>query len=370
MALKFPDILQSQNPSAYGIVKAVEVSGFKQVANLSNLYTISDAILSESGNNANDDAIGQEWYVRAETCKYRLIDWVNRKQASGWEKVTYGETGDFIKESQKDQPDGVAALNEEGKVSPDVLPLAHNTSPGVVKGGTTKMYTAFENYDVIITNGEPSVIIPHAGTILNRLPVDAGLLSKEDYSKFNNKQDALVSGTNIKTINGESVLGSGNISISSGSAVADFNAIVYITASQDASKVELSITAKNTVTGVEQPVSKIQLPAASSNNMGVVKPSNTSTYYDETYTDGYSIFDTIIEPDEPGALRIAIPNVTTSIDGLMLFDDKVKLDKLTFTKDNKISSDILPSNNISVLTQRQYDELEPKDPNVVYIIKD
>jgi hypothetical protein len=38
-----------------------------------------------------------------------------------------------------------------------------------------------------------------------------GALSSEDWTTFNNKQAALVSGTNIKTINGTSILGSGDI---------------------------------------------------------------------------------------------------------------------------------------------------------------
>lgn len=401
MALKFPDILQSQNPSAYGIVKAVEVSGFKQVANLDNLYNISDAILSESGNNTNDDAIGQEWYVRSEVCKYRLKDWTNRKQASGWEKVTYGEAGDFIEESQKDQPNGVAALNGEGKVSSSVLPLAEALTPGAIKGGTAPMYTDFETYNVVVSDGEASVSLPHAGSVLNKLPVDAGVLTKEDYSKFNNKQDKLVSGTNIKTINGESVLGSGNISISSGSAVADFNAIVYISASQDASKVELSITAKNTVTGTEQPVSKIQLPAVTTSLAGVMIPADktklnniTSTFLDQfsnrqilSFTKGSIAQQNANQVNisggtvtlnnsgnwdfgEDGDNDIVIKAATETEAGVMSATDKVKLDKLVFTEDNKISSNILPSNNISILTQQQYDELEPKDPDVLYIIKD
>lgn len=41
-----------------------------------------------------------------------------------------------------------------------------------------------------------------------------GYLSSTDWSTFNGKQAALVSGTNIKTINGTSVLGSGDISVS------------------------------------------------------------------------------------------------------------------------------------------------------------
>jgi hypothetical protein len=43
-----------------------------------------------------------------------------------------------------------------------------------------------------------------------------GALSSTDWSTFNNKQDALVSGTNIKTINGTSLLGSTDITVTGG----------------------------------------------------------------------------------------------------------------------------------------------------------
>jgi hypothetical protein len=43
-----------------------------------------------------------------------------------------------------------------------------------------------------------------------------GYLNSTDWNTFNNKQDTLVSGTNIKTINGSSVLGSGNLTIGGG----------------------------------------------------------------------------------------------------------------------------------------------------------
>lgn len=87
MALKYPDRLESNNPAAYGIVKAVEVAGHKTVATVADLYTLADPILSDSKSNANNDAIGQEWYVRDQACLYRLINWANRKQASGWQKI-------------------------------------------------------------------------------------------------------------------------------------------------------------------------------------------------------------------------------------------------------------------------------------------
>jgi hypothetical protein len=54
-----------------------------------------------------------------------------------------------------------------------------------------------------------------------------GALSSTDWNTFNAKQEALVSGTNIKTINGSSVLGSGNLTIS-GAGVQGVHALVNI----------------------------------------------------------------------------------------------------------------------------------------------
>lgn len=48
----------------------------------------------------------------------------------------------------------------------------------------------------------------------------AGCLSSTHFDTFNNKQAALVSGTNIKTINGSSVLGSGDLTVTGGSGLA------------------------------------------------------------------------------------------------------------------------------------------------------
>lgn len=83
MALKYPDRLESNNPSAYGIVKAIEVSGYKTVNTKQDLLSIADAILSDN----STSAIGQQWYVQSEKCFYQLIDWDNRKTESGWKKV-------------------------------------------------------------------------------------------------------------------------------------------------------------------------------------------------------------------------------------------------------------------------------------------
>ena len=87
MALKYPDRLESNNPQAYGIVKAIEVTGHKTVNTKQDLLSISDSILSDSKINSNNDAIGQQWYVYSEKCFYQLIDWGNRKEESGWKKI-------------------------------------------------------------------------------------------------------------------------------------------------------------------------------------------------------------------------------------------------------------------------------------------
>ena len=44
-------------------------------------------------------------------------------------------------------------------------------------------------------------------------------ISSSDITNWNSKQAALVSGTNIKTVNNQSLLGSGNITVSGGTQV-------------------------------------------------------------------------------------------------------------------------------------------------------
>lgn len=56
-----------------------------------------------------------------------------------------------------------------------------------------------------------------------------GYLTSTDYISFTNKQELLVSGTNIKTINGSSVLGSGDLVISGGSGLLGVHALLPVT---------------------------------------------------------------------------------------------------------------------------------------------
>ena len=66
------------------------------------------------------------------------------------------------------------------------------------------------------TNVNATGTVTTAGTLTVNIPTasatNTGKLSNTDWSAFNAKQAALVSGTNIKTINGVTILGSGNLS--------------------------------------------------------------------------------------------------------------------------------------------------------------
>ena len=92
----------------------------------------------------------------------------------------------------------------------------------------TKSVTGQDIIDAAASSGVTDVtgtlpIVSTGGTtpdisIRQSSSVDDGYLSASDWIVFNEKQDALVSGTNIKTINGSSVLGSGNLVVSGGGA--------------------------------------------------------------------------------------------------------------------------------------------------------
>ena len=89
--LFYPDKLRSNNPAAYGIVDATEVSGHRSVSSLAELYALKDCILSKSGTNANNDAVGQTWRVGGTVNKdYRLVSWNDRRAATGWQEVVGG----------------------------------------------------------------------------------------------------------------------------------------------------------------------------------------------------------------------------------------------------------------------------------------
>lgn len=118
----------SANPKSWGIVDANEISGFKRVAKLSDLYSIAECILSSSyGDGVTDgvDAVGQIWHVSETNGDYKLTNWANRKSAAGWTKLSYG--GDVsvpVKDVQVTIGVATASVVSNGVAKIDLTPYA------------------------------------------------------------------------------------------------------------------------------------------------------------------------------------------------------------------------------------------------------
>ena len=149
MALNFADRLVSNNPSAYGIIRAIEVSGHKTVSSLSALYKIPDCILSDSGDNTSNDSLGQLWYVVDRNEVYQLIDWEKRHEESGWKPYLSGMiTDEALEEILKTKQDKLIA-GEGISISEDnVISCTIDTSlfrmvdelPSLEEAETNKIY--------------------------------------------------------------------------------------------------------------------------------------------------------------------------------------------------------------------------------------
>jgi len=105
----------SANPKSWGIVDANEISGFKRVAKLSDLYSIAECILSSSyGDGVTDgaDAVGQIWHVSETNGDYKLTNWADRKSAAGWTKLSFGNLDTTLFEVVSELPSTIATIKK------------------------------------------------------------------------------------------------------------------------------------------------------------------------------------------------------------------------------------------------------------------
>ena len=149
MALNFADRLVSNNPSAYGIVRAIEVSGHKTVSSLSALYKIPDCILSDTGDNSGNDSLGQLWYVIDAKEVYQLVNWEKRNEAGGWKPYLSGViTDEALKEILNTKQDKLIAgegisISEDNVISCTIdtsLFRMVNELPSLDEAETNKIY--------------------------------------------------------------------------------------------------------------------------------------------------------------------------------------------------------------------------------------
>lgn len=118
-------------------------------------------------------------------------------------------------------PDQVVALTAgTGITTSGTYPNFTITNSAPSSGGTVTSVTA--TLPISSTGGAtPNLSMSSADGTTN------GYLSSTDWTTFNNKQAALVSGTNIKTINGNTVLGSGNLVVGGTQVGFKYNISVY-----------------------------------------------------------------------------------------------------------------------------------------------
>lgn len=109
------NILRTNNNTStgYGVAYADEVSGHRTVGSLADLCALHDWQLSASGNNTDNDAIGQLWYVvdadgKGNGALYQLKDWSKRNEAAGWSIADY-----TTKAELQDKIDNIATADEE-----------------------------------------------------------------------------------------------------------------------------------------------------------------------------------------------------------------------------------------------------------------
>lgn len=140
----------SANPKSWGIVDANEISGFKRVAKLADLYSIAECILSSSyGDGVTDgaDAVGQIWHVSETNGDYKLTNWASRKSAAGWTKLSYG--GDVSVPVRDVHVNNLSVLSN-GVAKIDLTPYAKTTTTDTLTNNVNGLQRELNNTNVTV----------------------------------------------------------------------------------------------------------------------------------------------------------------------------------------------------------------------------
>ena len=226
------------------------------------------------------------------------------------------------------------------KLSGDVI----NLSSAVTKNAN----------DIIAINTKIENLPSDLSNYYNKSEVDA---------KVNDKQDKLIAGVNLKTINGETLLGSGNITIQGGTIDA------YTKGETDA----LLSTKQNTLVAGEN-ISIV------GNVISASADVDLDDYYTKAQSDGrYMPIGTVI-PTKVSQLQNDVPYLTSaSLDNYVTDDELASKGYLTEHQPLKtINGNVISgtgnieiaSNNVIELTQAEYDALTTKDLDALYVITD
>ena len=245
-----------------------------------------------------------------------------------------------------------------------------NSSTG--GGGTVDAYTKSEADAKFASKDE----LANVQTVANDADTKVDALTPRVESvetSMDDKQDLLVSGTNIKTINNQSILGEGNIEISGG----EVDLTNYYTKTESDGK----FASKDELTAVETTLGNKQDTLVSGTNIKTINSQSIlgegnieitggdvdlTNYYTKTETDtklgtkqNTLVSGTNIKTINgesvlgEGNIEVTIPDATTATSGAMSAADKTKLDSIS---------------NEWTGTQSEYDALTTKEDNTIYYV--
>ena len=148
----------------------------------------------------------------SKTAKIKLQDNLNVPQ----EQANWSQSDSTAVDYIKNKPTNVSDFTNDAGYTTNTGTITGITMNGVSKGtsGVVDLGTVITDIsgkqDVIDSSHKLSADLVDDTSTTNKF------VTASDKSTWSGKQDALVSGTNIKTINNESILGSGNITIQGG----------------------------------------------------------------------------------------------------------------------------------------------------------
>ena len=200
----------------------------------------------------------------------------------------------------------------------------------------------------------------------------AGLMSASDKTKLDGidlttKQDTLVSGTNIKTINGTSLLGSGNISIDTNVDLSNYATKSELNAKQDVIN-DLDTIRSGAALGATalQAVPSEYVTETELNNKGYL------TSVPDTYALKSEIPDISVKQDTlvSGTNIKTINGESILGSGNITIEGGGNVDLTNYYTKTETNELVNPKLEQVTLTQAEYDALQTKEENVLYIISD
>ena len=220
-------------------------------------------------------------------------------------------------------------------------------------------------------------------------------VTSSDKSTWSAKQDALVSGENIKTINNESILGSGNITIQSGGGSptveltqAEYDALVtagtvsantyYIITDAQAGDLTQYWTSAQTQSAITQATSGKLDTSTFETYSGSVETALSGKQDTLSAGTNITIVDNVISATGGGGSSYTAGDGINITNDVISVTGKVDTSAITTSITSSSTDSQVPSAKcvydqfgglkLLQITQSDYDNLTTKDPNTLYVI--